>query len=116
MFNLDDAKEISDEMIPLLEPIDYTNEIVEQIAKEQARFYDNFVCDKLSALGYTVEKLKNHKCSRVITGDSVYDENHHFFVDGQCILIINKKMTFDIDQMNPEMHNSKMELKVIGGI
>lgn len=91
------------------------DEVTRQIAEEQANCYDNFVCDHLSALGYNVENLKDHKCSKVITGNDIYDEFHHFFIDGKCVLIINKKVSFDVDQMNPEVHKSKMELRVIGG-
>ena len=96
-----------------LQDINFYDNMISEMAKEQAKFYDDFVLDKLSQLGYTLDYLKSQDCERLIKSIDGETEEQYFCVNGICILGIRQTTSLEYDN---EGYSSKynITLEVIG--
>lgn len=69
--------------------------MISEMEKEQAKIYDNFVLDKLSQLGYTLDYLKNQDCERFIKAIDADTEEHYFCINDICILGIRQTTSLE---------------------
>ena len=118
MFDLDAAKEISSEMIPLMREaqrsLDYVNEVIWDITKQQTDAYDDFVLGEFGRLGYKLSDLENQDCRKLINIIDMFTEDHHYFLNNKCILSIRQITS---DEMNDaHVYSHKITFIKLGGI
>lgn len=74
--------------------IDLINNMVERMVKKQAREFDEFILEHLEERGYPIEYIKHCDCHRDIKRVDEKTEEHYFYVDGECVLIVRKTIIY----------------------
>lgn len=91
--------------------INFYDNMISDMAKEQAKIYDDFVLDKLSQLGYTLDYLENQDCYKVVKTINAYTEEQYFHANGVCVLGIKQTTKFESEG---NLYKLNVELEVIG--